>query len=96
MNHRRVVATMRMGTLLRVDSRDQVYWVPWFDVTDTSRAVERPQPGEVMLYLGRTNTFLAHRTPIYGWHFLARGRYLVVFNDDFARGIEVVCVPEEE
>jgi hypothetical protein len=96
MNHRRVIDSISPGTLLRIDNRAQAYWVPWFDISNIDRSVERPRPGDVMLYLGRTNTFLSHKTPVYGWHFLARGRYLVVFNDDFARGIEVVCAPEEK
>lgn len=61
--------------------------VPWFEVSDLDRSTDRPLLGDALLYLGRTNTFLGDEYPIYGWQFLHRGRYVVAFNSNFAKGL---------
>lgn len=79
--------SFRKGSLYRV-SDDPRGRVPWFEISNLSQMTDRPSTGDTLLFLGKSDTFLGERYPIYGWHFLHGDRYVVAFNEEFAWGLE--------
>ena len=81
--------SLREGTLYRFSDNFHGR-VPWFEVSNLSQCTDRPAQGDTLLFLEKTDTFLGDRYPIYGWHFLHRGRYVVAFNELFSLCLEPV------